>query len=47
MLVLHANVGVDVSDQVSVNEILGYLGTATAMVRMLRIIAAVVGEGPI
>jgi ubiquinone biosynthesis protein len=45
-LLLHATTGVRVSDSVSINEILGYIGMATAMVLMLRIVAAIIREGP-
>jgi ubiquinone biosynthesis protein len=45
-LLLHARGGVQISDTVSINEILGYIGIATAMVLTLRIVAAIIREGP-
>lgn len=44
-VLLHTQLGPAVADEVTVNEILGYIGLAVASVLTLRIVAAIMRDG--
>jgi ubiquinone biosynthesis protein len=45
VLLLNVQVGPQLSDQVSLNEVLGYIGLACSAVLVLRVIAGVIRDG--
>ena len=45
VLLIDVQVGPSLSDTVSLNEVLGYVGLACAAVLMLRVIAGVIRDG--